>query len=196
MSTNTKDVTDNLPDAIERGMARARRDDWPGAIEAFRRAVSLDSQDVESRFRLGWALWNRSEFEKPNVADLVVGYGAQVLGVEPIARDRGRKFRHHREMLTECAHWLREAIARDRGNARAHYYLAQALKGLGYKDEATETAKKAVELEPDNQRFATLVQSYTVENRPLFSESGTSDPDAAKLTWNDLILSTKTKREL
>src|SRR5258708_26071017 len=130
MPTNIKNDTDNLADSIERGMSRARRDDWSGAIEAFRRAVSLDSLDVESRFRLGWALWNRSEFEKPNMADLVVGYGAQVLGVEPIARDRGRKFLHHKEMLSECAHWLREAIARDPKHARAHYYLAQALKGL------------------------------------------------------------------
>jgi transitional endoplasmic reticulum ATPase len=196
MSSSTKNGTDNLAEAIEHGMIRARRDDWPGAVEAFRRAVSLDSQDVESRFRLGWALWNRSEFEKPNMADLVVGYGAQVLGVEPIARDRGRKFRHHKEMLTECAHWLREAIARDPKHARSHYYLAQALKGLGNKEEATETARKAVEIEPDNQRFATLVQVYANENRPLFSETAPQDPDAAKLTWNDLILAPKTKREL
>src|SRR5258708_23654936 len=120
MTTTTKNGADNLAEAIERGMARARRDDWTGAIEAFRRAVSLDSQDVESRFRLGWALWNRSEFEKPNMADLVVGYCAQVLGVKPIARDRGRKFRHHKGMLSECAHWLREAIARAPKQAGAH----------------------------------------------------------------------------
>jgi transitional endoplasmic reticulum ATPase len=196
MPSITNNGTDNLADAIERGMARARRDDWSGAVEAFRRAVSLDSQDVESRFRLGWAIWNRSEIEKPNMADLVVGYGAQVLGVEPVARDRGRKFRHHKEMLHECAHWLREAIARDAKHARSHYYLAQALKGLGQKEEATETAKKAVEIEPENQRFATLVQAYANENRPLFSEVHPPDPEAAKLTWNDLILAPKTKREL
>src|SRR5690349_13116734 len=92
-----------LDEAIERGMNRSRDDDWTGAIEAFRRAVSMDSQSVEARFRLGWALWNRSELDKPTVADLAVGYGAQLLGIEAVARDRGRKFAAHHKLLSEAA---------------------------------------------------------------------------------------------
>src|SRR5512142_1101010 len=110
---------ERLQEAIDRGMTRARQDDWRGAIEAFRRAVSLDADSVEARFRLGWALWNRSELQKPTLADLALGYGAQVLGIEPVARDRGRKFAAHAKMLRESAHWLREAIARDPAHARS-----------------------------------------------------------------------------
>ncbi len=187
--------TDQLQETIERGMARARQDDWSGAVEVFRRAVSLDSANVDARFRLGWALWNQSEVDKPSVADLAVGYGAQLLGIEAVARDRGRKFKQHHDILRESTHWLREAIARDAHHARAHYYLAKALKGLGHKEEALSTAKKAAEIEPDNTRFATLVQSYTSENRTLPFEH-TGGESAEKMTWNDLVLAPKTKREL
>src|SRR5262245_36607425 len=56
--------TERAEEAIERGLARSRDEDWSGAAEAFRRAISLDSESVEARFRLGWALWNRSELDK------------------------------------------------------------------------------------------------------------------------------------
>src|SRR5437660_11352418 len=97
--------TTQLDEAIERGIARARQEDWNAACEAFRRAVSLDSQSVEARFRLGWALWNRSEEIKPTVADLAVGYGAQMLGIAGVAKDRGKKCRDRRESVRESAHW-------------------------------------------------------------------------------------------
>lgn len=182
-------------EAVERGLQRSRMDDWVGAADAFRRAVSLDSESVEARFRLGWALWNRSESIKPSVADLALGYGAQLLGLEAVARDRGRKFAAHKRLLRETVHWLREALARDPNHARAHYYLAQALKGLGYRAEATEEAKKAAALEPANSRYAALVQTYTEERRSL-SHEAPSAGDGARLTWNDLVLDNKTKREL
>src|SRR5207302_373841 len=155
----------------------------------------LDSVSVEARFRLGWALWNHSEVDKPSVADLAVGYGAQLLGIDAIAKDRGRKFKQHRDLLRESTHWLREAIAREPHHARAHYYLAKVLKGLGHKEESLAMAKKAAEIEPENTRFATLVQSYTSENRALpFEQSG--QPGTDKMNWNDLVLAPKTKREL
>src|SRR5437667_41521 len=113
-----------VDETIEKGMAHARREDWPAAIDDFRRAASLDSESVEARFRLAWALWNRSEEEKPSVADLAVGYGAQLLGFDVVARDRGKKFASHRKLLDESAHWFREVIARDPKHARAHYYVA------------------------------------------------------------------------
>ncbi len=186
--------SDRLEEAIERGLSRARRDDWTGAIEAFRRATSLDAESVEARFRLGWSLWNRSEIEKPSVADLAVGYGAQLLGMEGVARDRGKKFAAHHKLLREAAHWFREVIARDPKHARAHFYLAKTLKGLGHKEEALDFAQKASLIEPSNSRYAELVQSYTSENRALPNEY--ANPGGEKLTWNDVILNPKTKREL
>ncbi len=176
-------------------MARAGSHDWRGAVEAFRRAVSYDSMSVEARYRLGWALWRRSEEVKPTTGDLIMGGAAHALGFDSFARDRGNKFKHHKKLLQDCAHWLREAIARDAQHAESHYLLAQALKGLGYKDEAATVAKKAATLKPDNSKYATLVQAIAEENR-VPGEYAPRVESAGELTWNDLVLAPKTKREL
>jgi transitional endoplasmic reticulum ATPase len=182
-----------VKEAIERGMARAAQADWSGAAESFKRAVSHDSGSVEARYRLGWALWKRSEDEKPSVADLALGYGAQVLGFEGFARDRGKKFLRHKKFLQDSAHWLREAIARDPQHADAHFYLAQSLKGLGYKEEAVNLAKKASTLQPTNRKYATLVQSFSEESVGPYEHTAS---DNSRLNWDDLVLAAKTKREL
>src|SRR5437764_3933711 len=98
---NEKDM---LRDAMERGMARASGQDWSGAIEAFRRAVSYDSASVEARYRLGWALWRRSEEVKPTTGDLIVGGAAHALGFDAFARERGNKFKRHKKLLQDSAH--------------------------------------------------------------------------------------------
>lgn len=186
--------SDIVKDAISRGMARAGAADWSGAAEAFRRAVSFDPTGAEPRYRLGWALWKRSEEEKPNMADLALGYGAQVLGFDSVARDRGRKFARHKKLLQDSAHWLREAIARDAKHADAYFYLAQSLKGLGHKQEAIDVARKASELQPDDRRYATLVATYAEE--PGSTIEHKSADGSSKLGWNDLVLNPRTKREL
>ena len=38
-------------EALLRGMDQARQQDWPAAVEAFRKAVALDPESVEPRFR-------------------------------------------------------------------------------------------------------------------------------------------------
>ncbi len=186
---------EKVQEHIERGLSRARQDDWSGAAEAFRRAVNLDTQSVEARFRLGWALWKRAEAQKPNLADLGLGYLALVTGFDSFARERSRKFVAYKRLLQESCHWLREAIARDPRHARSHYFLAQAMRELGYKAEATQIAKRAAELEPGNVRYATLVQTYA-ESRPLSYEQTSGPENGARLTWDDLVLDARTKREL
>lgn len=182
-------------EAMERGMAQAAGHDWSGAIEAFRRAVSCDSNSVEARYRLGWALWRRSEEVKPTTGDLLIGGAAHALGFDSFARERGNKFKRHKKLVQDSAHWLREAIARDPHHAESHFMLAQALKGLGYKGEAVTVARKAADLRPENTKYATLVQAYSEEAR-IPGEYPARGELAAALTWDDLVLSAKTKREL
>ncbi|HSV75357.1 MAG TPA: AAA family ATPase [Chthonomonadales bacterium] len=188
-------MADPVAEAIERGMNRARLDDWAAAAEAFRKAAAADSQCAEARFRLGWAMFRDAEARKPTLADLALGYGAQMLGLEPLARERSRRFSAHRRLLREAVHWLREAISRDPAHARAQFYLAQALRELGYRSEAVEAARIAAGLEPANTRYASLVQTYAAEGR---STPGTAveGPRAARLTWDDVVLEPRTKREL
>jgi transitional endoplasmic reticulum ATPase len=181
-------------EALNQGLNSAKNGNWTNATESFRRAISLEPGNVEACFRLGWALWQRAEGLKPNLADLAVGYGAQLLGVEPVARERARKFSTHRKMLRDSCHWLREAIARDPAHARAHFYLAQALKALGYHEDAEEIAKKAADLDPGNLRYATLAETIAGEAGHAPVTPASTQP--TRMTWDDVVLNPRTKREL
>lgn len=184
-------------EAVEEGLARSRRDDWAGAADRFRRATALDPNSAEARFRLGWALFKESEEAAPTPADLALGYGAQLLGIDSVARDRARKFVHHKKLLRESVHWLRETLARDPSHARARYYLARALKPLGYPEDALEEARKARDLEPSNTAYAGLVKDLAQNRGSLLGEPAEEIKDASpRLGWDDVVLDSRTKREL
>ncbi|MBM3493313.1 MAG: AAA family ATPase [Armatimonadetes bacterium] len=190
-------VVDEL---IEAGLVRSRAEKWQSAADCFRRAVSADRESAEACYRLGWALWHVARIEEPSLADLGIGYVAQLAGFEPVARSRSRKFAAHKRILNESAHWLRQALALAPDDARAHYYLACSLRQLGYKDDAAELARRAAEIDPHNPRYASLVtsmQSGPMEPfRQAFGSNEQKAPARTALTWDDVILAPRTKREL
>jgi transitional endoplasmic reticulum ATPase len=183
---------ETVEDALHRGMQRARQYEWNGAVEAFRKAVALDPENIEARFRLGWALWNDAEADKPSLADMAVAYGAQVLGFEQTARDSRRKFQAYRQGLNDAVHYLQSVIERDEKHARAYHYLAKALQGLDKKADAEKAARQAALIDPSNTAYTSLAQSF--EETP--AKPGGSGVNAAGLGWDDLVLDPKTKREL
>ena len=181
-------------EALYRGMERARKLEWGAAVEAFRRAVVLDSDNLEARFRLGWSLWNQAEAEKPSVTDMAVIYGAQIFGFDQTARDGKRKFQFYRQLLNDSAHYLRSVLERDPNHARAYHYLGKALLALDLRTEAEDAARKAAKLEPQNTSYATLAHSF--ENAPAPAAHRAPEVDESRLSWDDLVLNPKTKREL
>jgi transitional endoplasmic reticulum ATPase len=178
-------------DALHRGMQRARVFDWSSAVEAFRKAVALDPENIEARFRLGWALWNQAEADKPSLADMAVAYGAQVLGFEQTARDGKRKFQTYRQRLTDAVHYLRSVIERDENRANAYFYLGKALHALDRKAEAEQASRKAAMLDPANASYKDFAQSF--EQGAVRAAHSADD---SLLSWDDLVLNPKTKREL
>src|SRR5581483_5207089 len=152
--------SETTEDALHRGMQRARVFDWAGSVEAFRKAVALDPENVEARFRLGWALWNQAEADKPTLADMAVAYGAQVLGFDQTARDGKRKFQLYRQRLNDCVHYLRSVIERDENRANAYFYLGKALNALDRKAEAEQVSRKAAQLDPANSTYKDFAQSF------------------------------------
>ena len=185
---------------METGLAHGRADRWSEAADCFRRAIACDRGNSEAAFRLGWALWHLSQAREPSLADLSIGYLAQLAGVESVAKSRARKFTAHKRLLNEAAHWLREALARDPNDARIHYYLARTMKRLGYRDDAVAMARRASEIEPENSRYAALVASLSAGPiDPLRQVFTSAEPPPVKkrmMTWDDVILSARTKREL
>jgi len=200
MSNPTLETTE---DALHRGMQRARVYDWAAASEAFRKAVALDSEATEPRFRLGWTLWNQADAERPTLANIAVVYGAQVLGFDQTALDGKRKFQSYRQLLDDSVQYLRTVIERDPSHARAHHYLSKALNGLDRRAEAEAAAQKAAEIDPQNSAYTTFAQSFSqpATNRNTQNGTAPTEPvvppiDNATLTWDDLVLNPKTKREL
>jgi transitional endoplasmic reticulum ATPase len=185
-------TTEPIEDVLYRGMQRARAYEWPAAVEAFRKAVALDPEHVEARFRLGWALINQAEVDKPTLADMAVIYGAQMFGFDQTARDGKRKFQFYRQLLGDAVFYLRSVIEREAHHARAYYYLGKALQALDQRPEAEEAARKAAELDPNNSSYSSLAQSFA-EPTPAVTRPAV---DEATLSWDDLVLNPKTKREL
>jgi len=185
-------TTETTEEALHRGMQRARAYEWAGAVEAFRKAVALDPDNVEARFRLGWSLWNQADSEKPTLADMAVVYGAQVFGFDQTARDGKRRFQTYRQLINDSIHYLQSALERDKNYASAYYYLAKALQALDRKAEAEEAARKAKQLEPSNASYTGLVQSF--EQTP--PRPTPPAPEPGNLSWDDLVLNPRTKREL
>ncbi len=189
--TNLPETTE---DALHRGMQRARVYDWSGAVEAFRKAVALDPDSTEARFRLGWSLWNHAESEKPSLADMAVAYGAQVFGFEQTAYNGKRKFQAYRQILNDSVHYLRSVLERDPAHARAYHYLGKALFALDRKGEAEQAARKAAQLDPANTNYTAYARQFEQIDAPPPTLAKETDPTL--LTWDDLVLNPKTKREL
>ena len=184
-------MNETAEDALHRGMQRARAYDWNGASEAFRKAVALDPDSTETRFRLGWALYNQAEVERPSLTDMAFAYGAQMLGFEQTARDGKRKYQVFRQSLLDSVHYLQSVLDRDDKHARAYHYMAKAFQGLDRKTDAELAARRAAELDPSNTAYTGLADSFEQK----FTRPATQS-DASALTWDDLVLNPRTKREL
>ncbi len=186
-------TTEKLEDALRRGMDSARTHDWVRAIEAYRKAIALDPESTEARFRLGWSLWNDAENDKPGFSDMAFAYGAQVLGLESSAKEGKRKFQRYRQSLVDAEYYLRSVLERDPNHARAVHYLARTLHQLDRRGEAQEMARRAAQLDPANSNYVNLANSLTAPQQQSTSPTEVSTTVA---TWNDIILPAKTKREL
>ncbi len=189
--------SEELEAVLRRGMERAKQYRWNAAIEAYRKAVVIDPENVEARFRLGWALWNAAEDIKPTFADMAFVSGAQVLGFDNAAKDGRRKFQSYRLLLTDAEAYLTSVIEREPGHARAHYYLSKTLQALDKRVEAKVEARKAAELDPGNRNYTQFATSFdaaagTVPTPPRSTVPVTPTAE----TWDDLVLDPKTKREL
>lgn len=183
---------------LDEGMARARAEQWMAAADRFRRAVATDRHSGEACFRLGWSLWNQAILQQPSLADLGIGYLAQLAGLDGVARPRARRFTAHKRLLNEAAHWLREAIDLRPDDAQAHYYLARCLKDLGYRADAMRMARQAAQIEPGNRRYGELAVAFEGNTATASQEPRprSDDGDSRRSTWDDIILAPRTKREL
>lgn len=190
--------TETFDEVLQHGIEDAKAYDWLGAIEAFRRAVALDPESTEARFRLGWSLLNDAELNKPSFADAAVTYSAKLFGFEQSAKEGQKKFQQYHQTLLDAIYYFRSVIERDPKHARAYFYLAKALHSVGRSGEAEQASRRASELEPTNNNYAHLAQSLSNEAVQASQSPQEYTPKGAfsGMTWEDIILPPKTKREL
>ena len=111
------------------------------------------------------------------------------------------------EWITAYRDELRQALVQfDRAvelapeYSEAHYRRAQTLRHLGETGLACDAVRRAVALNSDNRDFVALARSLeggvnVIAARPQASVAATPKEDGG-LTWEDVILPTRTKREL
>ena len=182
--------------ALAEGLASAKAGNWEAAAEAFRLAASLEPRSAEVCFRLGWALWHQAEEIKPTLTDLSVGYLAHLAGFDAVARQRSGRFSAHKRRLRDAVHALRDALQRDPAHARARYYLARALRDLGYREEALTEARRAAELDPSDGEMAALVRDTHGDAGSVSQPAPPTEEQAGRMGWADVVLSPRVKREL
>ncbi len=189
----TEPPTITFDDIMHRGMQRARAYQWSAAVDAYRRAVALEPESTEARFRLGWALWNQADSERPTLTDLAVVYGAQMLGLDQAARDGRKRLQGNRLLLKDAVFYLNSVIDREPKSARAYFYLSKTLQALDMRTEAEEAARMAAKLDPENEAYNSMVK--TIDHGSLSIPAVEHSPNAPQ-TWDDLVLNPRTKREL
>ncbi|HLJ57470.1 MAG TPA: ATP-binding protein [Chthonomonadaceae bacterium] len=183
-----------LDEALQRGVQAAREYRWLSAVEMFRRAVALDPESAEARFRLGWSLWNLAEDDKPSITDMAMAVGAQALGFDQTARDRGRKFRGYRQRIDDAVYYLNSVLERDDSHARAYHYLAKCFQATDRRVEAEAAARRAAQLEPANTTYQNFAKGLDASPTPRAQKAIEEAPTTQ--TWDDLVLNPKTKRDL
>ena len=108
---------------------------------------------------------------------------------------------YRQEMREALTHFDR-ALERAPDFAEAHYRRAQALRHLGESNAAREAARRAATLSSANRDYAALLRSMDNPTPRRVGGSNAPRPQSltAKgnggLTWDDVILPPRTKREL
>jgi transitional endoplasmic reticulum ATPase len=187
---------ETLEEALARGIRYARMAEWGRAVEVFRKAVALDPENTEARFRLGWALWNLADTDRPTLADMALLYGAQLLGFDQTVRDGRRRYRAWRQTLEDAAYYLESVVERDPKHARAYHYLARVFQALDRREEAEQAARAAVQLDPSNANYRNFAASLNALSNHRYTATESDLPQQSALTWDDLVLNPRTKREL
>ncbi|WP_395091206.1 AAA family ATPase [Armatimonas sp.] len=109
-----------------------------------------------------------------------------------------------KEMQTALENFERAKLL-EPTNPEIHYWMAHTLRHLEQPDQALSAARFALQKNPRNEDYARLVRMLegaetsvapTRSAPPLRSNGAAPEPPKPALTWDDIVLPAKTKREL
>jgi transitional endoplasmic reticulum ATPase len=194
---------------FQRGLEQSLSGDYSSAVLSFEIAANRFSESAEVQYEIGLAYQRRAEQSMPGAlrmrdpgADptdpgLVTSVGGMMnaflgFAVVSAAKAVGQTdwIVQYRLDFRNSVTALERAIAIDPLYAPAYYALAHSLRYLGQHDRAAEQAQKATELEPGNRHYQSRSSAIVA------GLASAIDDSPLGLTWNDVILPERTKREL
>ena len=160
---------------IEKGGSLISLGDYPGALQALSKALSLSPADVQAKSLLGWAQMLNEDY------DDALGTFQQVLSTEPansLARINVGYICLKKRIFGEAIEHLSKAIRLDndkKATLYAHFYLGLVYQEREMYEDAQTFFEKTLELGPN------LIEAYYELGRAQwFAE----EQDLAKETWS------------
>jgi transitional endoplasmic reticulum ATPase len=197
-----------------RGVESSLKGELSGAIASFEDAAIRFPNDPIAFKELGLAYARRGEYNVPDTlkqrdafdpdaeaGSLRASLGDVVqaalgLAVVSASKAMGQTdwIIRYREDFRRAATALDRSIvlseSTGKPDAETYHVLAQCLRYLGQTDAAREAARKAVEIAPADSLYAARARALE-----MLPDAGGSTAHV-KATWSDVILQTRTKREL
>ncbi len=187
------------------GLEFSLRGQYAGAIAAFEAAIARFPEDVEGPYQLGLVYQQRAETILPptlhekGTGTTLGDLAASVLGLGVLAASKaiGQTdwIVQYRDSFRESATLFRRAIALAPDDPRPHHALALTLRYLGQNEEAAAAAARAAAMRPAEPAYTERAQAFEQSvSREAQKKSGAAA--ATGVTWDDVVLPTRTKREL
>jgi Flp pilus assembly protein TadD len=159
---------------IEKGWSLIALGDYPGAIQALTKALTLSPNDSQAESLLGWAQMLHEEY------DAALGTFQKVLTREPgnsLARINVGYICLKKQMFGEAIEHLSKAIRLDndkKATLYAHYYLGLVYLARDMLDDAQTFFEKTLKLGPN------LIEAYYELGRVQWFAG---DRETARRTW-------------
>ena len=192
--------------AFVAGSEFSLRGEYPGAIAAFEAAMARFPEDAEGPFQLGLAWQRRAEaILPPALREKGIGTGlgdlaASALGLGVVAASKAlgqtEWIVQYREAFRQSALQFEAAILLNPQDPRFFHALALSRRYLGQTEAAAEAARSAAALSPGEGIYRERAKAF---DQAASRESGAKEaknPAPVGVTWNDVILPERTKREL
>jgi transitional endoplasmic reticulum ATPase len=193
--------------AFMAGVEFSQRGEWAGAIAALETAIARHPEDAEGPYQLGLAWQRRGESLMPpalreagggtslgELATSLVG-----LGVLAAARVLGQTgwIKQYRDALRHSVTCFRQAANFNASDPRFPHALSLSLRYLGQTEAAADAAGQAAALRPTDLEYAERAATFdAAANREAQTRAEKQGPGVPGLTWNDVILPARAKREL
>ena len=190
--------------AYTAGLEFSLRGEFPGAIAAFEAAMARFPLDPEGPYQLGLAFQRRAETILPQalrekgVGTGVADLAASVLGLGVLAASKALGntdwIVQYRGAFRFSVVQFERAIVLNPDDPRFHHALALSLRYLGQTEAAAESAQAASARAPGEASYRERAQSLDQAARR--ESRGDKGGIQTGVTWDDVVLPARTKREL